>query len=73
MKNILIEKEFFDIEHDGDKEPIRNAIDELGGTIKDETYNYDAEHWIVVVEVTIENKTEFWNRVDKLVQEHYES
>ena len=73
MTNVLIEKEFYDIEHQGDVDPIRDAIHKLGGTIKDQNFNFDAEQWIVVVEVTVENKVGFWARVDKLVQEYYDS
>lgn len=71
--NLIIEKEFCDIEHDGDMEPIRSAINKEGGKIVREDFNYEAEQWIVEVEVTAENRKDFWGRVDKLVQEYYES
>ena len=64
---------FYDIEHEGDMEPYRDAIHEIGGEIVSENFNYDAEQWEVGVKKAIKDeykeevkKNGFWNTVERI-------
>ena len=63
-------RDFYDIEHSGDMQPIKDAIHQLNGKITYEDHHYDSEHWEVIVEHPAEIK-DFWSQVDKLVDENY--
>ncbi len=61
---------FYDIEHDGDKTEIYEALRQLGAKILNEDFNYEAEQWWIEVELNekIEN---FWGKVEEIVSEAY--
>ncbi|MBC8551295.1 MAG: hypothetical protein H8D23_16745 [Candidatus Brocadiales bacterium] len=49
------DKEFYDVEHEGDIEQVTDAIRAAGGTVENIDHNYDAETLIVTIKCTDED------------------
>lgn len=62
-------KTFYDVEHYGDIEPIRDAIIETGGKITYQNFDYESEQVEFVVEH--DNIINFWDKVQKKIDQYY--
>jgi hypothetical protein len=67
---ITSEKTFYDIEHSGDMDPIKDAIYSLKGKILNQHFDHESEQWTVTVEYPKETLN-FWSRVQVLVDRYY--